>query len=415
MPSTIASRIRRGVFVGVGALVILGIGVYGPATLIGPLPAASATVLGADTTIAAPTPPTLPQTGASALTADGADSVLASSGDASAVPLGGTTKVITALVVLDAKPVDAGKQGESIVITPEDYAGYVSYIADSARAISFITGESWSERDMLQAMLLGSSNNHADALARWAFGSVDGYVTAANAWLAKNGFTGTLVSDATGLSSDSVGTASDLARIAKLAFSVPVIGEIMPLPSTTVNGGRLVTNLASYMPDKGVTGLSLSYTDQAGLCLLYKATVQVSGKPATLYGSMLREPGYDTLNADMGTLLASAATNLTSTTIVTTGDAFVTYSTPWGQSAQGVAVSDDSRMLWSATPITHSVSTATVSTGSGGTAAGTVSFNLPGGALTVPLKLDHALTDPGPLWRLTHPVEVIQALIASRS
>ncbi|UFS60931.1 D-alanyl-D-alanine carboxypeptidase family protein [Subtercola endophyticus] len=415
MASTVARRIRRGIFIGVGALVILGIGLYGPVTLVGPLPTATATVVDATGTLTPPPLPTLPETGASGITADGATGVLATAGITDPVPLGGTAKVITALVVLDAKPMQSGQQGESIVITPADYADYITYISQSARAVSFIAGETWTQRDMLQAMLMGSSNNHADALAAWAFGSTDAYVEAANAWLTKNGFSGTTVVDATGLSSNSEGTASDLTRIAQLAFANPVISEIIAQPAATVNGGRYVNNLAIYLPDKGVTGLSLSYTDQAGLCFLYKADVSVAGTTVTLYGAMLREPDYDTLNGDMTTLLTSAATNLKPTTVVTAGDVFVHYTTAWGQSADGVAIAGDSRMLWATTPVTHTVAAAPVTTALGGTSAGTVTFDLPGGPLTVALKLSNALSDPGPLWRLTNPIPVIQSFVDSRT
>ena len=75
-------------------------------------------------------------------------------------------------------------------------------------------GEQWTERDVVRAVLLASSNNHADTLVRWAFGGVDPYVEAANAWLAEAGFTATRVDDATGLSGDNVGTAEELARLA---------------------------------------------------------------------------------------------------------------------------------------------------------------------------------------------------------
>ncbi|PPF75417.1 hypothetical protein C5B96_16760, partial [Subtercola sp. Z020] len=363
-------------------------------------------------------------------------SAVTTAGAGDPVPLGGTTKIITALVVLSAHPLAASTPGDPVVITAEDYADYVKYISESSRAVSFITNESWSERDMLLAMLLGSSNNHSDALARWAFGTTDGYLSAAASWLAANGMTGTTVADTTGLSENSVGTAADLTRITQLAFETPVIAEIMALPSATLNGNRQVTNLATYLPDLGVTGLSLSYTDEAGLCLLYKATVPLAtadgaagagaaaggaagsgaagGASATIYGALLREPDYPTLEADLTALVGSASTSLKPTVLAAQGDPFVEYSTGWGQTARGVAAASESRMLWATTPVDHTVAPLTFSTARSGSAAGTASFALPAGAVDVPLTLDGSLIDPGPLWRLSHPVEVIGALIASR-
>ena len=428
MTSSVAQRIRRGVFVGVGALVILGLGVYGPATLLGPLPPAEAHLLDVGAVASLSQPALLPSTGASGVTvAETAGAGAAAAPPASAVstagiddpvPLGGTTKIITALVVLSTHPVAAGSPGDPVVITAEDYADYITYISESARAVSFITNESWTERDMVQAMLLGSSNNHANALARWGFGTMDAYLAAANAWLKTNGLTATTVADATGLSVDSLGTASDLTRIAALAFQTPVIAEIMAQSGATLNGNRQVQNLATYLPDAGVTGLSLSYTDDAALCLLYSAsvpTVDASGAAAatTIYGAMLREPDYPTLEADMTALLGSASTGLKPTALTAEGTAYAEYRTGWGQTARAIARTTESRMLWAGATVERTVDVPILTTARGGSAAGAVTFTLPSGSVVVPLTLEGSLSDPGPLWRLAHPVELIGAFIAS--
>src|SRR4051812_41911765 len=124
----------RAVVIVVGVFVILGIGLYGPATLVGPLPPATASVDQAPAESAASGAPTVPSTGASAIVVDGAGPVLASGGSTDAVPIGGSAKVITALVVLDAKPMEAGAPGETITVSAEDYQSYVRYISESARA-----------------------------------------------------------------------------------------------------------------------------------------------------------------------------------------------------------------------------------------------------------------------------------------
>jgi D-alanyl-D-alanine carboxypeptidase (penicillin-binding protein 5/6) len=398
----------------IGVFVILGVGVYGPATLVGPLPPATATVEDAPAQAPVTGAPTVPQTGASAIVAPGTAGTLASGGITDAVPIGGAAKVITALVALDAKPLDAGAQGPMITVTPEDYAGYVTYISQSARAVSFIAGEQWTERQFLEAMLLGSSNNHADALARWAYGSVDGYLTAASAWLTKNGLTSVQLVDATGLDEGDVGTAADLAKVAELASQSPVLAEIMKEQSVTVMGGRPVTNLADYMADSGYTGLSRSFTDQAGLCFLFSLDVTIDSGTVTLYGAFLREPDYDTLDADLAALASSAAGTLKETPVVTEGQPFVTYTTAWGETVHGVAIATESRMLWVTSPLRYRVEAKQLSSGSPGQQIGTVTVGTPTGDVSVILQLDGRIGDPGPLWRLTNPVPVISAFIDSR-
>ncbi|PPF84647.1 2-oxoglutarate dehydrogenase, E2 component, dihydrolipoamide succinyltransferase, partial [Subtercola sp. Z020] len=68
MPSPAAHRVRRGLWVALGTVIILGLGVYGPATLLGPLPAATVRVLDAAAIAPASAAPALPSTGASGVT-----------------------------------------------------------------------------------------------------------------------------------------------------------------------------------------------------------------------------------------------------------------------------------------------------------------------------------------------------------
>src|SRR5680860_1404463 len=196
------SRFRPGRFIGVtaGTLVILAVGVYGPATLLGPLPTVSAT-LSTPAAGSAPTPPVLPAAGASAVTTIGTSAIgvepaaidstavdpIGVSGSADALPMASAAKIVTALVVLDAKPLTAKEPGPKLTISAADYQDYIDYSASFARTVVVFPGESWTERELLESLILGSSNNHADTLARWAYGSAPKFLDAASAWLATNG------------------------------------------------------------------------------------------------------------------------------------------------------------------------------------------------------------------------------------
>src|SRR5690349_18188536 len=179
--------------ISVGALAILGIGVYGPAMLLGPLPDVTVRTTSAAAAPAEVSALTLPETGASAIAVvdDGTAETIASAGDPAAVPIGGAAKLVTLLVTLDSLPLPADGAGPAIPIGPEDYVDYLRYSGEGSRALQVSPGETWTERDVVRAVLLASSNNHADTLVRWAFGSPDAYVEAANAWLAEQGFTAT--------------------------------------------------------------------------------------------------------------------------------------------------------------------------------------------------------------------------------
>lgn len=392
---------------------ILTVALYAPATLLGPVPATQPTIATVADVTAAVGAPTLPEDGASAvITADG-DSVLASAGMSEAVPLGGAAKIITALVVLDAKPMKSGEPGPTITVGNEDFAFYTTYIANDDRAVSLIQGETWTERSFLQALLLGESNNHADSLARWAFGSVDAYVTAANTWLQKNGYTGTEVVDATGLSEFTIGTASDLAKLTQAAFADPVISETIALKEAVLPGNRRVANEAAHLPESGITGLSLSYTDQAGLTFLFRASIPSSDKPVPLIGAFLRQPDWETLDAGLGTLVETATAGLADTTIVSAGDRFVDYTTPWGEQIHGVAAETITQRQWLTSPVTHTVDAQSITVPGKGEPVGTVVFHTPAGDVSVELETDKRANDPGLVWRLTNPVPVIGEFVRS--
>ncbi|WP_368496744.1 D-alanyl-D-alanine carboxypeptidase family protein [Herbiconiux sp. A18JL235] len=424
--SSAAWKALRAVGIVVGVFVILGIGVYGPATLVGPLPTASAALAEAPNEASGAFTPAMPETGASAVVADVATPVLATGGLDEAVPIAGTAKVVTALVVLSERPLLAGSDGPDIPITPADVSEYNRFVAESARAVPVSAGEWWSQREVMEAMLLGSSNNHADLLAKWAFGSVDAYLEAADAWLAARGLDGITLVDTNGLDEDDVGTASDLARVSALAFSEASIAEIMRLDTASLPGGRSVDNRASYQSELGYTGISRSYTDEAGVCFLFAldpsggaaeagAQADTDTPPALIYGAFLREPDWDTLDADLADLAASAAGTVAPTPVVSEGQSFVTYTTPWGETAHGVATSTESQLVWVTTPLEYQVDAKQLSTGVKGEEVGTVTVTTPDGPVTVRLELDGRIGDPGPLWRLLNPVPVITAFIDSRT
>jgi D-alanyl-D-alanine carboxypeptidase (penicillin-binding protein 5/6) len=427
------NRFRPGRLIGilVGTLVILGVGVYGPATLLGPLPVARVTL----TTPAAPVPasaPAMPTAGTSGIlaltaatdaageaTAEGAtglgDDPIATGGGAEALPMASAAKIITALVVLDAKPLAIGEPGPAYSLVTADYQDYLDYTSAGARTVIVFPGESWTERELLQAMILGSSNNHADTLARWAFGSVEEYLTAANAWLAENGMSSTRVADANGLLDESAGTGADLARIAGLAATNPVIADIIAKPASALVNQRGVSNTTAYLPELGITGISRSYTDAAGVCFLFTAAVTVDEQTFTLAGGFIGEPDYDTLTADLEALMASATAGVSELPVLAEGDAYATFSTAWGDSAAAVVATPRTRFGWqAAVPAGAEVTLDEIATGRDGSKVGRVTVDAFGDTVTSTLELDDSLTDPGPGWRLLHPVPMISALLDSR-
>ncbi|MEO6825846.1 MAG: hypothetical protein ABI255_05535 [Microbacteriaceae bacterium] len=409
MPRNSGHRPGRAIGILLVTVIILAIGAYGPLTLLGPLPRAQATIAAPSPSAQKTTGPALPADGASAVALSQAKAPIASAGSTEPVPMAGITKIITALVVLKAKPMGPGRTGPAITITAEDYQSYIDYGTKDARAVIVFPGETWTEREMLQALVLGSSNNHADSLARWAYGSLSAFLTAANDWLASHGMSNTHVADATGLDDGSVGTAADLAKLAGLAMADPTLAELISHPSTTLANQRGVENTTPYLPEDGITGISRSYTDAAGVCFLFAATISVGQKPFTFYGAFIRQPDYDQLTADLVALIDGARSDVRSTALVTRGTGYAIFRAPWGATSRGVAARTVEAVGWQLQPPSTTVQLTPVRSGRAGEAVGTISFPGTSGLSAVPILLDSPLTDPGPGWRLLNPIPVIEA------
>jgi D-alanyl-D-alanine carboxypeptidase (penicillin-binding protein 5/6) len=324
-------------------------------------------------------------------------------------------KVVTALVVLDFKPIVAGETGPIVDLTAADFQSYLDYDQIGARSVAVFADEQWTELELLQALLLGSSNNHADTVARWAFGSVDAYVEAANTWLVENGLTGSAVVDATGLHDASAGTATDLARLAVLAATDPIVSAILASPASALANRRGVENTTSYLPEEGITGISRSYTDAAGVCFLFTATVSDGASSFTFSGAFIGEPTYDDLSADVTALMASARAGIGPLPVLAAGDTYATFESAWGDEAAAVVGVSRTRYAWQATtPEAATVTLKDFATSRTGANVGQVRLTVAGEELSAALKLDQPINDPGTGWRLLHPVVMITALLDSR-
>ncbi|MBM7830302.1 D-alanyl-D-alanine carboxypeptidase (penicillin-binding protein 5/6) [Agromyces cerinus] len=412
----------RIVGIAVGAIAILGIGVYGPAMLLGPLPAVNVTVAeGADT---APeegaAPVTLPADGASAMAVladDGAATTLGVGGDTEPVPIGGAVKLVTVLATLDTLPLPPEGGGPEITIGPADYTDYLRYVAEDTRTLPVLPGEKWTERDVVRAVLLASSNNHADTLVRWAFGGVDPYVEAANAWLAENGFTATRVADATGLSGDNVGTPEELTRLAALVLADPRLAEIYAIPEAPVAAGeRDIPDNVARSGEAGVRALARSYTDQAGVTFVYTTTVPGPDDetPYRLVGATTLMPDYETLDAAVSTAVSSSAQSAVPAEIITAGTPYASVEAAWGDRAELIASVSRTDASWGNSVAGASVTVEPFTTASAGSEVGRISIATGNGDVASPLELTRAIRDPGPIWRLANPAAIIGAFIADQ-
>lgn len=191
------------------------------------------------------------------------------------VPIASLTKLMTAMVVLDAKQ----DMNEMIAIDRSD----VDVVKHSTSRVP--VGSHISRADVLQLALMSSDNRAAASLSRTFEGGPAGFKAAVRAKIAALGMTNTVIEEPTGLSPNNRSTAQDLVKMAAAAASYPEIAQITSSSSNLINiNGRNIEyrNTNRLVGAKGwEIGLSKTgYTDEAGRCLIM--SFKSAGKNATL-------------------------------------------------------------------------------------------------------------------------------------
>jgi D-alanyl-D-alanine carboxypeptidase (penicillin-binding protein 5/6) len=347
-----------------------------------------------------------PAQGQAAASALGSD-VIDTHGDQKPVPTASTAKVITALMVLQKKPLALNQAGPMVTITPADVANYNRYVSQDGSVLPVVAGEQLSEYQMLQALMLPSANNIADKLAEWTYGSIPAYAQAANAYLVAHGITNTHVgSDASGLAPDTTSTAEDLVKIGKLAMAEPVLAQIVSqstatgLPLTSV-----IRNVNGLLGSHGVVGIKTGNSDQAGGVFIGAAISNYNNKPVTVITAVAAAPDLTTALTTSSSLLRSSGENFTTVSIVKKRQILGSYTTPWGATAQAIVKEPLDVSIWQGETAHSRVELRPVTVAKSGQATGTVTSKATPLSPSQPINiyLDNPIKPPSLLWRLTHP------------
>ena len=206
---------------------------------------------------------------------DGTGKVLLEKNADRVVSIASLTKLMTAMVVLDANQ----DMDEMIAINQRD----VDTLKHSTSRVP--VGAKISRRDVLQLALMSSDNRAAASLARTFEGGTVGFKAAVRAKIQALGMTQTVIEEPTGLSPANKSTAGDLVKMAAAAATYPTIVEMTTDAKDIVSiSGRGVEyrNTNRLVGAKGWDiGLSKTgYTEEAGRCLIMRITT--AGKHATL-------------------------------------------------------------------------------------------------------------------------------------
>jgi len=398
--------VRRRFAVGAAALVVLGgsaTGVYSAVALGLPIPAAVAEVAAPEIPIGPAVAPESPGYGSSGVGAVGWDEPLVLTGDDNPRPIASISKVVTALVVLERMPLGPEEDGPTRTLTRQDEAYYDQAVLDEESRAPASAGSAVSEREALEAMLIVSAGNYARTLVDWAFGSNEAFAVAAADWIREHGLTGTTIVEPTGVSPQNRSTVRDLIAIGELAIADPVVGAIVAERSAVIPDVGELDSSNKLLGVDGIDGIKTGTLDEAGACLLFSADVAVGGETVTVVGAVLGGPDHETVDASVRALLESVVAGFQEIDAVEAGESFGEYATAWGATADAVASSGASFLVWGPEQPTVQVELEPLTTAEAGAPAGTITVSTARESSTIALVLDAAIPDPGAGWRWTHP------------
>src|ERR1700722_7365601 len=208
-------------------------------------------------------------------------------GSTASVPVASITKVMTADVVLQDHPLTPGSSGPSIAVTPDVITAYQTGLATQQSVVKVAAGESITELQALQGLLIASGNDMATLLADWDAGSPAAFVVKMNDEAHSLGLTSSHFSDPSGFDPASVSTAGDLIRLGENAMTNPVFRQIVAMGEVNLPVAGLVYNFNYDLGQNGIVGIKTGSDSAAGGCLLFEAQQSIDGSSVTLVGAVL--------------------------------------------------------------------------------------------------------------------------------
>lgn len=330
---------------------------------------------------------------------------LADSGNESQIPTASVAKVMTALVILHDKPLQLGQTGPSITITDADVQAYQADRAQQQSVVAVESGETLTEYQALQAMLIPSGNNIAETLARWdASGSMQAFVDLMNQRARALGLTRSTFADPAGASPQTVSTPSDLLALGMTAMGDKVFAQIVSSPSATLPVAGVVYNVDAVLGQDGIIGIKTGSGLAQGANFLFAASITIGGHPVTIYGCVMGQPTLQAAFSEARTLIKAMQPALTVKQELARNQAVGGYDTAWGTHSDVLSTADVFLVEWPGMVLREQLQAPVLSVDkpvNPGTGSGSLHVVLGDYDLDVPLVTATALYPPGRVWRLT--------------
>lgn len=252
------------------------------------------------------------------------------------VPIASITKLFTVLAVLEQRPIPEGQAGETITFDQADEQRYADAIAENGSSYPVNAGDSMTQREALEALLIPSANNIADSLVIWAFGSEQAYLSFVNEMIADMGLEQTVIADASGMSSASVSTPRELIVVAEKVLKDPVLAEIVRQPQFMIDPMvGAVFNTNQLLQEQFVVGVKTGTTDEAGANLIFAAEYPLTEEISeTIIGVTLGQSQREVNTTISRGLLFESFNGFGFIEVVEENTIVARYEVPWGDDVE---------------------------------------------------------------------------------
>lgn len=201
--------------------------------------------------------------------------VLYSKNTNAALPIASITKLMTAVVIADARL----NMSEDITLQSVDFAGAGGKNSSS----TLRAGDSMNRAEVLLLALMKSENPAAAALARTYPGGRAAFIAAMNTKAKSLGMTSAHYYESTGLDPRNIASARDLGILVSAAYQYGLIRQFSTTPSYDFNLGYRVlkSNNTNALVRNGGWNINISktgYINEAGRCVVMHTTL--NNRPA---------------------------------------------------------------------------------------------------------------------------------------
>ncbi|WP_443062630.1 serine hydrolase [Streptomyces sp. NBC_00390] len=319
-------------------------------------------------------------------------------------PIASVAKTMTAWVILRDHPITGKEVGPKITVDKQ--AEDESKIDDESTA-AISQGQQFTEKQMLQMLMIPSGNNAARLLARWDAGSEAKFVEKMNDAAKDLGMTGSTYTDPSGLKASTVSTPQDQLKLAKKVMENDIFREIVNTTQTTVDGlaKPIRNNNDRALLLDGVGGIKTGSSTPAGGNLLWAANALVDGKPRRIVGIVMGAQNADQLWKKLELaidysieVIQAAQQGVTSTTVVKKGDVVGHVDDGLGGRTPVVATKDLKAVGWAGLKVQIKISGGNAKiphTARAGTEVGEVTVGSGPGKVSAPVELQRDLAEPG--------------------